>query len=150
MDSSFSLILKTSILTYTSTEKIFNVLQTMQYEAERIIEDPERSLALIRLFSGFYRRLSFADVSMTTDTQARSERLPRLVNQQSGDIFLLPNESEIPYEHLLDGLYSTGFRKSLLYLFQGNVRNESFRKWKCPKSSYRFFGRKRWKQEFHN
>ena len=134
MESSFSLILKTSILTYTSTEKIFNVLQTMQYEAERIIEDPERSPALIRLFSGFYRRLSFADVSMTTDTQARSERLPRLVNQQSGDIFLLPNESEIPYEHLLDGLYSTGFRKSLLYLFQGNVRNESFRKWKCPKS----------------
>lgn len=134
LDDAFTNVLKTSILVYTSPEKLFNVLQTMQYEAEKMITDSERCLSLIKLFADFYRRLSFSEISASSENTARSESLPRLVNQQSGDIFLLPQNSEIPYEHLLDGLYTSGFERSLLYLFQGSVTNEGDRDWKCPKS----------------
>ena len=134
MDAAFSEVLKTSILVYTSPEKLFNVLQTMQYEAEKILGDSEKCLTVIKLFADFYRRLSFTEVSVSSENAVRSESLPRLVNQQTGDIFLLPQNSEIPYEHLLDGLYSSGFEKSLLYMFQGSVSNEGDRDWKCPKS----------------
>ena len=134
LDNAFSNVLKTSILIYTSPEKLFNVLQTMQYEAEKMITDSERCLSLIKLFADFYRRLSFSEISVSSENSARSESLPRLVNQQTGDIFLLPQNSDIPYEHLLDGLYSSGFERSLLYMFQGSVANEGDRDWKCPKS----------------
>ena len=134
MDAAFSEVLKTSILIYTSPEKLFNVLQTMQYEAEKILTDSERCFAVIKIFSDFYRRMSFAGISVSSENAARSESLLRLVNQQSGDIFLLPQNSEIPYEHLLDGLYASGFDRSLLYMFQGNISNEGDRDWKCPKS----------------
>ncbi|MBQ1826534.1 MAG: GGDEF domain-containing protein, partial [Erysipelotrichaceae bacterium] len=134
LDNAFTNVLKTSILIYTSPEKLFNVLQTMQYEAEKMITDSERCLSLIKLFADFYRRLSFSEISVSSENSARSESLPRLVNQQTGDIFLLPQNSDIPYEHLLDGLYSSGFERSLLYMFQGSVANEGDRDWKCPKS----------------
>ena len=134
MDAAFSEVLKTSILIYTSPEKLFNVLQTMQYEAEKILTDSERCFSVIKIFSDFYRRMSFTGISVSSENAARSESLPRLVNQQSGDIFLLPQNSEIPYEHLLDGLYASGFDRSLLYMFQGNISNEGDRDWKCPKS----------------
>lgn len=134
LDKAFTNVLKTSVLIYTSPEKLFNVLQTMQYMAEKIITDSERRFTLIKLFADFYRRLSFSEISVSTEASARSESLPRLVNQQTGDIFLLPQSSDIPYEHLLDGLYASGFERSLLYLFQGSVANEGDRDWKCPKS----------------
>ncbi len=134
MECAFSDVIKTPVFAYTSPEKLFNVLQTIQYEAERMISDAESCLAISKLFSDFYRRLSFADISFSDETRGRKDNLSRMINQQTGDIFLLPNDSEIPYERLLDGLYYAGFKRSLLYLFQGNIKNEANKKWKCPKS----------------
>ena len=133
-DQAYAEVLRTPVLTYTTPEKLFNVLQTMQYVAEKMIKDSTRSSLMTRLFSDFYRRMSFSDISMSNEYHGKNENLSRMVNQQTGDIFLLPTVSEIPYEHLLDGLYSAGFKKSLLYLFQGNIKNDGGRVWKCPNS----------------
>ena len=133
-DNAFTDVLKTSLLTYTTPEKLFNVLQVMQFESGKLINDEHRLAVIHELFSDFYRRISFAEISITSESLVKNERLLRLVNQQTGDIFLLPNETEIPYEHLLDGLYSAGFDRSLLYLFQGEVTNEPGKEWKCPNS----------------
>ena len=133
-DNAFTDVLKTSLLTYTTPEKLFNVLQVMQFESDKIIKDDKRLSVIHELFSDFYRRISFAEISITSESLAKNDRLLRLVNQQTSDIFLLPNETDIPYEHLLDGLYSAGFDRSLLYLFQGEVTNEAGKEWKCPNS----------------
>ena len=134
IDKAFAEVLKTSILTYTTPEKLFNVLQTMQYEAEKLVTDNERSALINNMFSDFYRRISFSEVSISSESLGKNERLTRMVNQQTGDIFLLPNDTDIPYEHLLDGLYGAGFKKSLLYLFQGEIVNDGVKDWKCPNS----------------
>ena len=81
-----------------------------------------------------YRRISFAEISITSQSLVKNERLLRVVNQQTGDIFLLSNDADIPYERLLDGLYSAGFDRSLLYLFQSEITNEPGKEWKCPNS----------------
>ena len=132
--NAFSLVVKTPILTYTKPEKLFNVFLAMQNEADDIIKDSTRCSVSDKMFSDFYRRLSFCEISATSESYNRNVRLSRMVKKQTGDIFLLPNENEIPYEQLLDGLYSAGFKKALLYLFQGNVKNVSGRTWRCPKS----------------
>lgn len=134
LNNAFTDVLKTALLTYTTPEKLYNILQTMQYEAEKIVKDNERSNALTRLFSDFYRRLSFTEISMIGILSERSERLQRLVNQQSGDVFLLSSNGEVPYELLLDGLQTMGFDRTFLYLFQGNINNNGFKEWVCPKS----------------
>ena len=133
-DNAFSDVLKTSVLTYTTPEKLFNVLQVMLFEAEKIIKDNVRLAEVHEIFSDFYRRISFSEISITSESLAKNEKLLRLMNQQTGDIFLLSHDAEIPYEHLLDGLYSAGFDRTLLYLFQGEVINEPDKEWKCPNS----------------
>lgn len=134
IDKAFTNVLKTPVLTYTTPEKLFNVLQAMQYEADKMVNDAARSAEIHEMFSDFYRRISFAEISISSESRGKNERLTRLINQQTGDIFLLSNETDLPYEHLLDGLYSAGFRKSLMYLFQGDVTNDGNKHWKCPNS----------------
>ena len=134
MDKSFAHILHTDLLAYTTPEKFFNVLQTMQYEAACILKDNKDEALMNNTFSDFYRMLSFSGLSITRDINNKSERLSRMVNQQTGDIFLMSSDSDIPFEHLLGGLYSVGFKKSLLYLFQGNIHNSGETNWKCPNS----------------
>ncbi|MCR4688744.1 MAG: GGDEF domain-containing protein [Saccharofermentans sp.] len=135
MDKSFAHILQTDLLVYTTPEKFFNILQTMQYEAEQLLKDTKDDVIMNNMFSDFYRLLSFSGLSITRDINNKSERLSRMVNQQTGDIFLMSSDNDIPFEHLLGGLYSVGFKKSLLYLFQGNVHNNGeTANWRCPNS----------------
>ena len=133
-DRSFRKLLKTNILEYTTPERFFNILQTMQHEAALDIKDSEKLITVNEMFSGYYRQLSFAGVSISRDNTNRMERVSRLVNKQTGDIFLMSNEQEIPYMHLLEGLSTVGFRRSFLYLFQGNIKNPADGDWKCPKT----------------
>ncbi|MBO4450309.1 MAG: GGDEF domain-containing protein [Clostridiales bacterium] len=132
--SAFTQLIKTPLLTYTKPEKLFNVFLALQNEAEKIMKDSGRCQITDKMFSDFYRRLSFSEISATIEVYNRNNSLSRMVKQQTGDIFLLPNENDIPYDQLLGGLYSAGFKKSLLYLFQGNVKNKSERAWRCPNS----------------
>ena len=57
-----------------------------------------------------------------------------LVNRRVGDILLNENDTDIPYEQLLGGLSGIGYRKSMLYLFQGNIQNPGVFDWKMPTS----------------
>ena len=57
-----------------------------------------------------------------------------VINRQVGEVFLIENEREIPYEQLLGSLKGIGFKKSLLYLFQGNIKNYGTSDWMPPAS----------------
>ena len=134
VESAFAQVSRTQLLTYTKPEKLFYVFLTLQNEAERIIKDDGRRAELLKMFSSFYRQLSFSGISATNEVYDRNMSISRMVKHQAGGVFLLPNDSNIPYQQLLGGLYSAGFKKSLLYLFQGDTKNKSDRLWRCPKS----------------
>jgi diguanylate cyclase (GGDEF)-like protein len=78
--------------------------------------------------------LSFAGLSLTRENLSKTERISRLINKQTGDVFLMSNTTDIPYDHLLDGLGSVGFRRTYLYLFQGNTKTSADVEWRCPPS----------------
>ena len=130
----FDTILETNILSYTTPEKVFNLLQTLLYEGTLVIKDQPSQVLLNEMFADFYRHLSFAGLSLTRENLSKTERISRLMNKQTGDIFLMSNTTEIPYDHLLDGLGSVGFRRTYLYLFQGNTKTVAGVDWKCPSS----------------
>lgn len=134
LNYAFDTILETNLLLYTTPEKVFNMLHTLLYEGTLIIKSQDGQVLLNELFTDFYRHLSFAGVSMTKDNLSKTERISRLINKQTGDIFLMSNTTEIPYDHLLDGLSSVGFRRTYLYLFQGNTKTSPDVEWKCPSS----------------
>ena len=134
IDEAFAHILQTELLVYTTPEKFFNVLQAMQFEAAVLIDNDPDDTIMNEVFSDFYRLIAYSGISRTSDKSNERARLSRMVNQQTGDIFLMSSDDDIPYEQLLGGLYSVGFKKSLLYLFQRSVHNKGGKDWKCPKS----------------
>lgn len=134
INKSFALLLNTDLLVYTTPEKFFNTLQCMQYEATRIIRGEANDAVMNEEFSDFYRLLSYSGLAQVHDRDNKSSHLSRMVNQQTGDIFLMSSDGDIPYEQLLGGLYSVGFTKSLLYLFQRSIRNTDDAPMECPKS----------------
>ncbi|MBP5180422.1 MAG: GGDEF domain-containing protein [Clostridiales bacterium] len=134
LNYSFDDILETNLLLYTTPEKVFNLLHSLLYEGSLIVKSQDGQVLLNELFTDFYRHLSFAGVSMTKDNLSKTERISRLINKQTGDVFLMSNTDEIPYDHLIDGLSSVGFRRTYLYMFQGNTKTSPDVPWRCPGS----------------
>ncbi|MBQ5423030.1 MAG: substrate-binding domain-containing protein, partial [Clostridiales bacterium] len=88
INKSFALLLNTDLLIYTTPEKFFNTLQCMQYEATRIIRGEANDAVMNEEFADFYRLLSYSGLAQVHDRDNKSNRLSRMVNQQTGDIFL--------------------------------------------------------------
>jgi len=131
----FESILETSLLSYTTPEKVFNLLQTLLYEGTVMHTNQDIQVLLNEMFADFYRSLSFASVSMTKENISKAERISQLINKQAGDIFMMSGASEIPYDVLIDGFQAVGFRRTYLYLFQGSTKTSPDVPWKCPGAS---------------
>ena len=134
MDDKFSKLLRTDLFILSTREKCFNILQTLQSKAMDIIEDDKERLTVNEAFSKYFRRLAFSGILPAHSARRRTERMQGVINRQVGDVFLVENQNQIPYEQLLGSLNGIGFKKSLLYLFQGNVKNPGSFDWMPPTS----------------
>ena len=134
MNEYFSKLLRTELFVLSTREKCFNILQTLQSKAlESAGSDSDRML-INETFSKYFRRLAFSGILPANSARRRTERMQGVINRQMGDVFLIDNQTEIPYEQLLGSLNGIGFKRSLLYLFQGNVKNQGTFGWMPPTS----------------
>ena len=133
-ESKFSELLGADIFTVTSPEKLFNVLQVMQHFAIRSVDDQKDQTTIYDMFAMFFRRLAFFGISPVNSLDSKNERIQGEINRQANDIFLSEMEKDVPYEHLLEGLYELGFKRSMLYLFNGRVKNSGIVNWMPPAS----------------
>lgn len=134
MDNEFSNLLRTELFVLSTREKCFNIIQTLQSKAMDLIENDKERIAVNETFSRYFRRLAFSGILPANSARRRTERMQGVINRQVGDVFLVENQNEIPYEQLLGSLNGIGFKKSLLYLFQGNVKNQGSFDWMPPAS----------------
>ena len=134
MNDKFTDLLRSDLFVLSTREKFFNVLQTMQNKALSRSDDVNEHMLINETFSKFFRRLAFSGIIPANSSRRRNERMRSVINRQMGEVFLIENGTEIPYENLLGGLYGLGFTKSLLYLFQGKVKNHGEFDWRPPTS----------------
>ena len=134
MEEKFTLLLNTDLYSITTAEKLFNILQVMQYYAVKSVSKKKEQTRIYELFIMYFRRLAFFGISPMNSVESKNEKIQGEINRQANDIFLYETDKEIPYEHLLGGLYELGFKRSLLYLFQGRVKNSGIFKWTPPTS----------------
>ena len=123
MNEYFSELLRTDLFVLSTREKCFNILQTLQSRAMDSADSDHERIRINDVFSKYVRRLAFSGILPANSARRRTERMQGVINRQMGDVFLTDNKSEIPYEQLLGSLKGSGFKKSLLYLFQGNIKN---------------------------
>ena len=134
MNHEISVLLRSDLFALSTREKFFNVLQTMQYKAIRATDNNKERVLIDEAFTKFFRRLAFSGILPANSARRRNERMRGVVNRQMSEVFLGDIGREIPYEHLLKGLNGLGFSKSLLYIYQGNVKNYGDFDWRPPTS----------------
>ena len=134
MSDKFSKILITDIYVVTSSEKLFNLMEILQYKALCESKDVKEHEFIYSTFAHFFRRLTFTGTLPANSIERRNEKIMGIVNRQMGEVFLIESDNEIPYEKLLGGLYEMGFNRSLLYRFQGKVKNPGTFNWTPPTS----------------
>ncbi len=134
VESAFHRIADSDILTFVGTEKLFNVLQTLQSAGEDSLSDDKKIIQTESMFSEFYRKISLKGLSIVSAHMGSRDKVSGLVNRQTGEIFTMSNRTGIHYDHLIEGLVSVGFEASYLYMFQGNLKHTPQDKWRCPKS----------------
>jgi len=134
MNEQFASLLRTDMFMLSTREKLFNVLQTMQYKALSKAKDDKLRLSVNEVFSKYFRRLAFSGILPANVARRRTERMQGVVSRKVGDILLLEGSDEIRYELLLGGFTGVGISRSLLYLFQGNIKNSGDPEWTLPKS----------------
>ncbi|MBR4915031.1 MAG: GGDEF domain-containing protein [Clostridiales bacterium] len=134
MTEAFSELLKSDLFVLTSREKFFNVLQAMQNKALSCYAEEEERIPVNEMFILFLRRLSFSGIIPANSAKRRSERMRSILNRQMGEVFLADNGDEIPYQNLLSSLNGLGFNKTILYIFQGHIKNPGTFDWTPPTS----------------
>lgn len=134
LNDDFRSIVSPLLFSYTVPEKCYNVLGTLQGVAVDSTCNPEVKIEIHKIFAEFYKQVSFRATSINVDGRNRFDRLDRMVNQRTEDIFLMSADNEVSYEHLIEGLPNVGFKQSLMYLFQGNTYNKAGTMWKRPNS----------------
>lgn len=133
-DLAFRKLVDSDILTFVGTEKLFNVMQTLQSTGIDKLTGDVKAFTVDEMFSEFYRLLSLKGLSIVGSHMSKRDKVSRLVNRQTGEIFTMSNRNSIPYDHLLEGLDGVGFDASYLYMFQGNLKHTAQEEWRCPKS----------------
>ena len=134
MNDSFYDLLRTDLFLLSSREKCFNAVQAMQSKALELFTNDHDRVIVNDVFSKYFRRMTFSSTLPADVARIRNERMQGVINRQVGEVFLIENEREIPYEQLLGSLKGIGFKKSLLYLFQGNIKNYGTPEWMPPAS----------------
>lgn len=134
LNARFSSLLRSELVVMANREKFFNVLQTLQSKAYEYASDDKECVAISEAFSKFYRRFAFSGVLPADSARRRTERMRRVINRRMSEVFLSDTEENTPYDRLIKGMADIGLPRSLLYLFQGNVRGRDGYKMKLPTS----------------
>ena len=124
MNEQFSKLLRTDLVMLSTREKFFNVLQTMQNNAYKSAKSDSERVLISETFSRYYRRFAFSGILPADSARRKNERMRRVINREMNKVFLIDDEAEIPYDRLIGSLRGIGLSRSLLYLFQGCIRNQ--------------------------
>lgn len=122
LNDQFSRLLRTDLMMLSTREKFFNVLQTLQSRAYDFAKNDNERVLISEAFSRYYRRFAFSGTLPADSVRRRNERMRRVINRQMNNAFLIDDEVEIPFDRLIGGLNGIGLPRSLLYLFQGSVK----------------------------
>lgn len=129
----FRQIINEPLLRYTTVELFFNVLQSLQNGLEKLLEDANEHLYLISIFSKFYRSLAIVNCQVVQNQQANMERMSHVINNMTVGFSMMEEDSEIPYEAMLENVYDIGMKSTYLYTFQEPIRHERGEKFEAPK-----------------
>lgn len=128
----YSKLLSGSLFRYTTVEKITNVFMALHYELVKKINDYEIYKQVTDIFVDLYRELAIMNGQVIQGQQAGIERMSKLINSMTVDMFRMDSGERIPYEQALKDLSNVGINSAFLYTFEENIYHEKGTKFTRP------------------
>ncbi|MGN0153415.1 MAG: diguanylate cyclase domain-containing protein [Lachnospiraceae bacterium] len=129
----FSQIISQPLFRYTTAEMFSNVLMSLEHELRTFYTETAQHLKLAELFSSFYRELSITNWQVIHGHQEGMERMSRLINNMTVDMFQIEDGKQIPYERALDSLSSVGVKSAYLFTYEKPIHHPREQRFEKPK-----------------
>lgn len=126
----FTQIIEQPIFSYTSVEFFINLLCSLQFVLERQIQDADKRIAFVDIFSSMYQQLSLSNFRSYQKQYSSMAQITHLVDEISANLSL-SKLMEIPFDSILKNMSSIGVHSSFLYTFKHPInhpRDTVFRK----------------------
>ncbi|MDE6025605.1 MAG: GGDEF domain-containing protein [Lachnospiraceae bacterium] len=128
----FMQLINSSLLQYTTVELFFNFLIYMQQALTNKINHSEGKLLIVNTFSKMYRDLAMSNCQIVQEQQQGLDRISHIMNNMTASMFLMEDNSDIPYEIALKNLNSIGIRSAYLFTYQNVIHHPREKEWCKP------------------
>ena len=118
----FTQIIEQPIFSYTSVELFVNLLFSLQFVLERQIEDPEKRIAFVDVFSSMYQQLSISNFRTYQRQYGSMAQITHLVDEISANLSQ-SRLMDLPFESILKNMSAIGIHSSFLYTFKQPINH---------------------------
>ena len=118
----FTQIIEQPIFSYTSVELFVNLLFSLQFVLERQIEDPEKRITFVDVFSSMYQQLSISNFRTYQKQYGSMAQITHLVDEISANLSQ-SRLMDLPFESILKNMSAIGIHSSFLYTFKQPINH---------------------------
>ena len=130
----FNRIIQDSILVYTTTEKMFNMLMVFQRQVSAFLDNDKDRLELSELFSMIFRTFSMHNSQMLEKKQEHIMNISEMVNTMTSEIFVYDGNTEEAYSLMFTQFSNIGVRSCYMFSFKDIIRHYRGDEWIQPQT----------------
>ena len=130
----FSIVIQDPILSYTTTEKIFNMLMVTQRQTSRFLDSDKDMMDLSELFSMIYRTFTMYNSQMLEKKQEHIMNISEMVNRMTSEIFVYDGNTEEAYQSMFTQFDKIGIASAYMLSFKDIIKHYRCDEWIQPQS----------------
>lgn len=130
----FGIIMQDPILTYTTTEKMFNMLAVAKRQMEKFLDNDKDLLELSELFSMIYKAFTMHNSKMLEKKQEHIMGISEMVNRMTSEIFVYDGNTEEAYSSMFTQFSQIGVKSAYMFSFKDIIRHYRGDEWVQPQT----------------
>ena len=130
----FSVVIQDPILSYTTTEKMFNMLMVFERQVNRFLDNDKDRLQLSELFSMIFRTFSMYNSQMLEKKQEHIMGISEMVNRMTSEIFVYDGNTEEAYQSMFTQFGKIGVASAYMLSFKDIIKHYRGDAWVQPQT----------------
>lgn len=128
------IVIQDPILSYSTTEKIFNMLRIFQRQTTAFYNNYKDIVELSELFSMLYRGITLSNSRMIEKKQEHLMGIYEMVNRMTSEIFVFDGNIEEAYQSMFTQFENIGIASAYMLSFKDIIKHYRYDEWIQPQS----------------
>ncbi len=132
LEALFLRLVNSQLLQFTTIELFFDFLIYFQQVLTERTTVNEDKFTIVNIFSKMYRDLAMSNCQIVQEREQGLDRISHLINSICASMFVMENNSEVPYELALASLNSIGIHSAYLFIYPNTIVHPKDSAWVKP------------------